>query len=342
MQLPHQLEQILNRALEGHGPSKDDCIYLLSLPANSLQAAVTCSVADAVWRRRSANRAILQGQIGIEITPCPGRCKFCSFGEQHTAFAKSAMAMDEIVQKAGAFTADGSLNALFLMTMHVADFDWLESVVAEVRAAIPHHTRIVVNTGDFDLAEARALRAAGANGAYHVCRLREGTDSELDPEQRKQTIRAIKDAGLDWYYCCEPIGPEHSPEEIADQLFLGIEYGSFQHAAMRRVYLPSSPLAAHGQITERHLAQVVAVVALASLASPETQSIAVHEPNLLGLTAGANAVYAEAGANPRDLQQETAGHRGHDVLACRTMLYEAGFRALLLGDGATVPVISSL
>jgi len=117
---------------------------------------------------------------------------------------------------------------------------------------------------------------------------------------------------------------------------VGIEQGCFQHAAMRRVYVPGAPLAHRGQITERRLAQVVAVVSLACLNVRETQSIAVHEPNLLGLAAGANTVYAETGANPRDLAADTTGHRGLDMRGCRKMLYEAGFTALLRGDRSTV------
>jgi biotin synthase len=107
---------------------------------------------------------------------------------------------------------------------------------------------------------------------------------------------------------------------------------------MRRVFVPGSPLAARGQITEQRLAQVVAVVALATLGCPETRNIAVHEPNLLGLVAGANVVYAESGANPRDTQADTMGNRGLDMAACRKMLYEAGFAGLVRGDGQTTPL----
>jgi biotin synthase len=125
---------------------------------------------------------------------------------------------------------------------------------------------------------------------------------------------------------------------LVEQLFLGIEFGCFQHAAMRRVFVPSSPLAGRGQITEQRLAQVVAVVCLATLGCPETKNIAVHEPNLLGLAAGANVVYAETGANPRDTEADTSGHRGLDMAACRNMLYEAGFTGLQRGDGSMIPL----
>jgi len=104
---------------------------------------------------------------------------------------------------------------------------------------------------------------------------------------------------------------------------------------MRRVYVPGVPLSRNGQITERRLAQVVAVVALATLGCADTKNIAVHEPNLLGLSADANVVYAESGANPRDTDIDTARNRGLDMAACRKMLYESGFAALQRGDWTT-------
>ena len=331
-----RLERVLDAALEGRAPSKADCVYLLSLPSASLEAAMLMAVADTVSRKRFANEGMLLGQIGVETAPCPGGCKFCAFGKGHTAFEKTELPVDEILRRAHAFADGGDLYALFLMTMHEFGPEHLLSVVEAASKETPSHTQIVVNIGDFGLGHAREFRAAGVDGVYHVCRLREGIDTELDPEQRKKTFRAIRDAGLDFYYCCEPIGPEHSPEELVEQMFLGIEYGCFQHAAMRRVFVPGAPLSAKGQITERRLAQVVAVVALATLSCPETQNIAVHEPNLLGLAAGANVVYAETGANPRDTEADTGTSRGLDMASCREMLYEAGFAALRRGDGSSI------
>ncbi len=333
MKMDKKVVTLLDMAQTGHAPTKAECVFLLQLPETSLEAALLRAVADSITRRRFNNEGIVLGQIGIEIAPCPGKCKFCSFGEGHTTFQSSVMSDEEILSSADNFTASRELYALFLMTMHTFDFERLARVVGMVRKRIPRETQIVVNIGDFGPTQARELKAAGVNGAYHVCRLREGTDTALDPEQRKATFRTIKDAGLDWYYCCEPIGPEHTPQELADQMFLGHEYGCFQHAAMRREYIPSAPLAAHGQISELRLAQVTAVVALAALACPETKSIAVHEPNLLGLTGGANAVYSETGANPRDTEKETTGHRGRDIKDCKLMLYEAGFGNLLTSPG---------
>lgn len=336
MRLPEPLDRILQRALDGHAPSREDCVCLLGFSAESLEASVIRAVADAVSRRKFGNQAMLLGQIGIETAPCPGKCGFCVFGEGHTRFETSRLSMPEIVARARAFAQRGDLYALFLMTMHSFEFDNLLAVIHEARSAIPPQTQIVVNIGDFSFVQARALKSAGVQGAYHVCRLREGTDTSLAPSQRRETFRVIRDAGLDFYYCCEPIGPEHTPQELVEQMFLGVEFGCFQHAAMRRVFVPGLPLAARGQITELRLAQVVAVVALATLGSPKTQNIAVHEPNLVGLTSGANVVYAETGANPRDTEADTSTHRGLDMDGASKMLYEAGFTSLRRGDQSSV------
>jgi biotin synthase len=179
--------------------------------------------------------------------------------------------------------------------------------------------------GDFSQETAKTLANAGVSGMYHVWRLREGIDTKLDPDERKKTIRATKDAGLNWYYCCEPIGPEHAAEELVDNIFLGLEYECFQHAAMRRVSFPGSPIIERGMITEQRLAQITAVTMLAMIANPALQALAVHEPNTLGLTSGANALYAEAGANPRDTTENTKSGRGLDTLDCKRMLAETGF-----------------
>jgi biotin synthase len=329
---------ILTGCLSGHAPTREDLIHLLGFGEHTLEASVTRATADAAGRERFGNEGMLLGQIGIETFPCPANCRFCVFGEGHTTFPETRLVVEEVVARSRAFAAGGDLFAVFLMTMHEFELDRLLDIVDQVRKAIPPQTKIVVNIGDFDRPQAEMLKATGASGAYHVCRLREGTDTDLDSDDRKRTFEIIREADLDFYYCCEPIGPEHSAEELVDQMLLGVEYGCFQHAAMRRVYVPGGPLAHHGQITELRLAQVVAVVTLATLGCERTENIAIHEPNLIGLTSGANVVYAETGANPRDTAEDTSGHRGLDMAMARRMLYEAGYSKLRRGDDERIPL----
>lgn len=325
------IRHTLDAAWDGVAPGREQCVELLRYPAASPEAAMTRAVADSVSRRRFAGQAMLLGQIGIATDECPGGCGFCVFGQGHALFDVTALDRAELLQRSKAFADSGQLYALFLMTMHDFDREALLDDVAAVRAAIPAQTRLVANIGDCEREYWRDLREAGLSGAYHVLRLREGTDTSLDPAARKSTIAALRDEGLDWYYCCEPIGPEHTPEELVEQMFFGLDHECFQHAAMRRVCQPNLPLAVHGQISELRLAQVVAVVTLAMQASPSLRSIAVHEPNVLGLCSGANTVYAETGANPRDTAADTAGHRGLDVNGAAAMVAEVGWTELMQG-----------
>ncbi len=338
MKITRTIERILDTAMEGKAPSRQECIQLLGLPETSPETAVLRATADTVSRKRFGNRGVLQAQIGLETAPCPGACGFCVFGEGHSIGGHKSLSDEEIQLKAQEATADGDVRVLFLMTMHLFDLDRFLEIVRQVKIVVPSHTQIIANVGDFDLSQAQTMKASGVSGAYHVCRLREGTDNKLDPVIRQKTLGAIRQAGMDLYFCVEPIGPEHSNEELMDQMAMGFEYGCFQHAAMRRVAVPGTPLCSRGQITELRQAQVVAVVTLASLGCPEVKNIGVHEPNLLGLTAGANAISAETGANPRDTEVDTANNRGRNSSSGRVMLWEAGFTSLQRGDGTTIPL----
>ncbi len=334
----YELERIINNALEGKAPTREECIFMLDFPETSLEAGLIRATADNISRTRFMNEAIILGQIGIEIDSCPGGCKFCSFAEGHTKFTASSMSDSDLLAAAKSFNSGNDIFAIFLMAMHNFNFDRLLHSINLIKDNLENCPNLVVNIGDITKEQAQELKNSGITGAYHVCRLREGIDTALAPEQRINSIKAIKETGLDWYYCCEPIGPEHSSAELVEQLFLGIEYGCFQHATMRRIYLPDSPLADCGQITNLRLGQITAVVALASIACTDTRNIAVHEPNLIGLSSGANVVYAECGANPRDTTAETQNNRGMDISNCKTMLYDAGFTKLLLSGNRRKPL----
>ena len=306
---------------------REELIELLRYSEISPEADRIRGLANQISRERFRNRGVILGQIGYETAPCPGNCQFCAFGADITTLPENRPSMGEIRRLAEGFLAHKTLFALFLMGMHDFRFESLLETINALKSTLRNDVRLVVNIGDFDRSQAAELKAAGVSGAYHVLRLREGEATDLDPQKRRETIRSLREAGLDWYYCCEPVGPEHMSEELVDQMLLGREFQAFQHAGMRRVLLPNSPLARHGIISELRLAQVTAVVTLAMIGNENLGSIAVHEPNTLGLCSGANAVYAEAGANPRDLVGETQQNRGHSVYDCEQMLRECGFAA---------------
>ena len=230
-----RLEKILKACLKGAYVSKEDCVYLLSFSETSFETGLIKAVADGLSRKKAENSGLILGQIGLDISPCSGNCQFCVFGEDQAIFTEKTLTDEEIIAEAKALTDDGDLYALFLMAMHTYDKEKMIRTIEMVRGEIPAHTQIWVNVGDTDTETFNRFRDAGANGAYHVCRLREGIDTDLSKEDRIQTLKNIVDSGLDLYTCCEPIGPEHTNEEIVENMFIGIDLGCFQHAAMRRV-----------------------------------------------------------------------------------------------------------
>ena len=288
------IENVLKEASEGRPITRLEAESLLKIRDNSLEAALLCSAANVATRRRFGNRGVLLGQLGVDMAPCDGDCAFCFFAKSYTQVRPTLLPTDEIVRRCERFAAGGA-SGVFLMTMHRFGFDWFCNLCAELRQRIPASLQILANVGDISAAQMRELRDAGVTGAYHVCRLREGTDSCMTPESRLETIDRLIESGFDWYTLCEPVGPEHTPAELVTQIWTGVDRPCRQHGAMQRFPVPGSPLQGKGQISVQRLNQIAAVVALATQDKPEIQSIAVNVTNLGGLFSGANAFFPEAG-----------------------------------------------
>lgn len=331
-----RLIEILERGQSGAGLSKEECIYLLGFDESSPESSLTRSVANDFTRERLKNAGVIIGQIGVDIGPCVGGCKFCTFAEQQTKFEKFTISDEELVRKINELSEYGDLYGLFLMTMHLYDKDMLLHMIDMAKKHLPKKTQLWINVGDTDYDTAVELKHAGVRGAYHVCRLREGVDTNLRPEDRMQTMKNMLRAGLELYTCCEPVGPEHTVEEIVDNFFIGIDMGCIQHACMRRVAVKGTHFEKYGQITELRLAQLCAVL---SLTAPQVEGfkfMSVHEPNQAGFISGANLITAESGGNPRDTKKDTRKNRGWTMGDCRKMLWESGFTSLRLGDESLI------
>ena len=322
--------------MEGQAPTRDEMVQLLRYSEFSFEAAQLRAVSNHLSRIRTDNHAFLSGQIGYSTAPCSGACVFCVFAVGHSTFPVTEMTVEEVVRHARKFADNGLLGNLFLMSMHDFDLEQFLKLFRAVREVLPPSVMLTSNVGNLTLEEAKRLKAEGLDSAYQSVRLREGIDTKLDRDERIQSVRNIQEAGLFWGFCCEPIGPEHTPEELADHILFGMSLKPRFMSAMRRVYLPNSPIADRGQITLLRLAQILAVVSLAALADPEIKIIGSHEPSLIGLTSGANNGCAESGANPRDEAVETSGKRGLTVDDLVRMFHEAGFDGVIRADGSRV------
>lgn len=335
MNIDTKLLKILEKGELEKGLTKEECVYLLSFDENSLESRITSAVADKVMRRRLDNSGVISLQLGIDIEPCEGNCKFCNFGKDHTNVSKSIMPLEDIDYKVRHLSRFGDLQSVFLMTTHKYDFDNLLKSIKTVRNA-NKDVEIGINIGDANEDIFKEVKRSGVNAIYHACRIREGVDTSLAKDDRIRTMENAKNAGLDVYTCCEPIGPEHTLEEIVDAFFVGIEQGCKQNAVMRRVAVPGSPMANLGQITEIRMGQMCAVFSLATLQVDGFRFMMTHEPNQYGFVSGANNVAAECGGNPRDTCSDTSNGRGWTMDRCRRVLYDSGFRNLIRGDGTKV------
>jgi len=325
-----EVESILDRALAGGGVSRQQAVKLMEIDENSDEMYALASTANTLTRRAFGDRGEVYAQVGINLWPCPKSCAFCTFGEKWNVMpSRAELSLEEVVSRAKAFEETGA-NAIFLMTTADYPFDCYLEIGRAVRGVLSRQMPMVANVGDFGPERARELLNAGFQGVYHVHRLREGKDTEIGPEDRLRTLAAIRDSDLELGYCVEPIGPEHSPEELVEEMFRGREYRAVNHASMWRVPVEGVPLARHGKISQWRLAKAVAVTRI--VVGDTIRAMGVHEARILPLRTGANQIYAETGPNPRDTLEDTSKGIGLSVAACRDLLREAGYVPL---DGPT-------
>ncbi|MEM2970220.1 MAG: hypothetical protein QXR63_04725 [Candidatus Bathyarchaeia archaeon] len=211
------IDDILKRAIEKKTLDREDAFRLMEVKLNSREMYALMATANMATRELFNNFGEVHAQIGINYAPCPNKCKFCVFS---VADKKVELSLKEVLRRAKLFVKEGA-NAIFLMTTGDYDFEKFVKIGQAVRKVIPPKMPLVANTGDFGISEAKKLLDAGFTAIYHVVRLREGIDTKIDPTDRLKTIEAAKSVGLDLSYCIEPIGPEHTIEEIVDAIFLG-------------------------------------------------------------------------------------------------------------------------
>lgn len=317
-----ELSRILKKVDNNENLEKSDAVSLLSVDNHSSDFYSIISKANELSRKEYNGRGYIFAQLGLNSARCSGNCKFCSLAkDSFTVVNESEKDINQILKEAKS-VIDQKIDALFLMT--TADFPnekYLE-IAKKVKAIMPEDMMLVANIGDFDFEMGKKLKEVGFTAVYHIVRLNEGTDTDISVEQRVKTLDAIKDSGLELFYCVEPIGPEHTYEQIADEMLRAREYNVDVMAAMRRVCVKNTELYSKGQINELELTKIVAVARLVT--RPKT-AMNVHEPMGMPLLAGVNQLYAEIGVNPRDNELKTENSRGFWVSNIAKMLKEADY-----------------
>ncbi len=301
----------------GEKLSREEAVQLLETPVGSREYYELLYLANQYSRKAFEEKGLIFAQMGLDMQPCGVNCKFCSMAKDSMCGKESFIrSLEEVAEEAKAL-ADTDIQDLFLMTTAQFSQELFLEYGKAVRAVLPPDMRLVANIADFDAEYAQKLKEAGFTGVYHICRLREGIDTGAKLEDRVRTMNAVKNAGLELYYCVEPIGPEHTNEELADEMVRVHDYPVGVMAVMKRTAVPGTPLAEKGEISAARLALICAV---ATLTARPPRAMCVHEPGELCLMTGANQLYAELGSNPRDTEKDTRDGRGFSIDDARNML----------------------
>jgi len=320
--LNSRIKECLSKAVAGGELSKPEIQALFSVSVLSEEYFMILSAARSMSTEAAQGLAEVHAQVGINAGPCPRNCAFCSFASCHGIFkTATVLGLEEIIERCDHFQRAGA-NAIYLMTTANFDFDEFLKIGREVRTALGPEVVLLANTGDFGREGAEELRQAGFQGIYHAVRLREGKVTLIKPEIRLRTIRAAQEAGLVIATCVEPVGPEHSVEELTEMTLLTRDMAPIFSGAARRIPIPGTVLACEGIVSEAEMALTLAVVRLGI--GHDVPLNCTHEPNGMGVLAGASILWAEEGSNPRDVQKQTS--RGCSVEGCQTILREAHWK----------------
>ncbi len=319
--ISHTASEILHKGGDFAGISRDEAMHLIQVPLHSKEVYALMATADRMSREQFGLKGENHFHIGLNVEPCPMDCRFCSLARSAGIFMKKQeFALEEVIAWAEQGDAQGA-DALNLMTTGTYSFERL----LEIGRQLKRVTRVplVANTRDITHQEGEQLVEAGFSGFYHAVRLGEGRDTPLKREKRIRTIQVIKEVGLHWMNCIEPVGPEHDPAEIVELMFLAREYQAVYSGVMRRINFPGSPMEPYGMISELEMARLVAVSRLVMGSVPRAHC--THEPNAVSLMAGANLFFPEVGSSPRDAAADTGTGRGRAIAACRRMQQEMGW-----------------
>lgn len=292
------IQQAKENALNGKLLDRESIIALLQIHPESEDCQALGKAAREVASFVCKDRAYLWAAIGMDRKPCSMNCDFCSLGEEWDIVKEEyEFSLSEVIELVQQFVDQG-VRWIVLRTTQFYSLEKLIELVDKIRKSVPGEYELGLNVGEFDDDMAQKLGEIGLDFVYHSLRLREGINTKFDPAERLATMGAVKNSPIKLVSLVEPIGVEHSNEELADAFLTAIEYGAVVTGGMERIPVEGTPLGKYPPITEKRLAQIVAVTRLA--ANFRAPDICVHRASEIAMEWGANVTVVETGAIPRD------------------------------------------
>ncbi len=301
--------------------SAQDCKYLLEFADRSSEANLAVSLAGRLHHQACAGTGQISAEIETVTGPCPGNCGFCRHAECRTMESFTEIddgALAKLAQGLGLFS---DVRSIRLTSCAYADIDTVCRHVGIVKDNAKRGTRIYVNTGDLGSDDCRLLKASGAYGAIHAPRLGEGKDTEIPLEKRLETISNLVKSGLEVITGVEPIGPEHSIEDIVDNFFLTLNMGCASCEITPREPVPGTKFNQYGKLSQSRYNQIRAVLTLGS-----SWYNAPHRVPYAGMyVTGGNVVVPKC----------TVSNYKERIEAARRRLFNGGYDRILKVDDST-------
>lgn len=324
------IDRMKEKALRNERQNKDDLLRILSLDPKSDESLYLAKAAKEVALESTGRKSRIGISIGLDYAPCTMNCKFCSLGERWGLVKGSyVLPIDLVVKMVRTYSEEGYFQFV-LRTTEFFDNELLASYARAIREQVKGRYILVANTGEQTLKSAKNLKDAGFNAVYHTVRLGEGVDTEFTPEERLESVYNSKKAGLLASCGLDPIGPEHTNEEIVEKLEIYREkIEAVAVCTMKRVAVKGTPKYDLGEISkERHM-QMIAVV---RMAMGKRAMVPMHPLNADGLDWGCNHMSVEIGANPRDDDMENVKWYPFPPEEVKKLMIEKGFEIGTIDD----------
>ena len=321
--MQQKIDNAFRKASEGERLSRQEIIDLLKIDTFSDDCAYLRKKANEASKILTGSKAYMWGAIGLDYASCAADCQFCSFGASWGLIEKENIyTISAIIQKVKEYV-DNQVHYIVLRTTQYYSLETLIGYVKAIREEVKGDYEIVINVGEFDVEMANRLHENGVNGVYHAIRLREGIDTQFNIEDRLNTLSAVNLSQLNLIHLVEPVGPEHSYEEVADRFLCSLEYDVYISGIMARIPVKGTPLGDIPRLSDEEIAKMIAVLRLSG--GSTVQHICVHPASELALQSGANVVVIETGAIPRDQALASGKWMNFDYHVAKSLLKKNEF-----------------
>ena len=272
MSLDSRAADLLSRGWYGERLEPEECVYLLSFREKSHIANLTVSLADRLCRRQCAGIARIVAEIEVSTGPCPSHCGFCKWNE-NICMERFEYMEDDVLrglcERAGMFH---DVTEIRLSAIDGTPVEDLAHFVKVAYSASRRGTAVSVDFPDMGPEDCKAIRDAGAVGAYHSCRIGEGSATDIKPSVRMETISNLVNSGFRVTVGTEPVGAETSAKEIVDSFFSTLGSGAVSGEVRGRENVDGSDMCSRGTVSPARLAQIKGVLVLASAWNSQSAS----------------------------------------------------------------------